>query len=234
MGGKYRVLLMRDDDHVRRFRVNPLWFWLILATILTLAMVAAGGAYGAYTLWDKNQKMAQERAGMEKQLKDAEGALESCRNEKKFSPSINPVDQKLLIESINKKKQEPKASIDLVKIMGQVDLEQVAIRNLNFKQVEGSGLRFTFDLDNEKSKKALSGAAEIYLITTDGQSFGADVEKEKLRFNIQRYKTIDITFPLPEGIGMEKLFGLRLVIGLSSGSQVFAKTFQLSEITPKE
>lgn len=87
---KYSVLLMRDDSHVRRFRVSPFVLKLALYSVLLLVLATGVSVYAAYTFWSENSVLLDERVGLEKQLLESQVHLERLQNVEKILESNNP------------------------------------------------------------------------------------------------------------------------------------------------
>jgi hypothetical protein len=143
--------------------------------------------------------------------------------------SNDPEELQTLLGSMSIDKRPERPPIDLGKLFRSVDKQQAVVDNMSVKAVRDNSLRVSFDLNNADSSRALSGHVELALVTKDGMISDVEANDEDLGFQIQRYKKIVTTFPLPEGMLVKDIFGLRVTIKNPSDATVFSETYQLSE-----
>jgi hypothetical protein len=229
MSNKFSVLLMRDDSNVRRFRVGSFWLKLLVYIEVLLIILAAGGIYAGYTFWRQNAMLEEQRVVLEKRLREAHVHLERLQNVEKILQSNDPEELQTLLGSMSIDKRPERPPIDLGKLFRSVDKQQAVVDNMSVKAVRDNSLRVSFDLNNADSSRALSGHVELALVTKDGMISDVEANDEDLGFQIQRYKKIVTTFPLPEGMLVKDIFGLRVTIKNPSDATVFSETYQLSE-----
>ena len=123
----------------------------------------------------------------------------------------------------------PKERVDLSKILARVDASQAGVDNLKLK-IDNKRLNLGFDLSNVTPQTGLVGKVEASLVGNDGTLWPLRPEKDELSFQIQRFKQISASLPLPAKADPRDLYGLRLVIVDPAGKTIFAQVYPL----PKE
>lgn len=230
---KYSVLFMRDDRDVTRYRVSPFWLRVFVFTQIFLFLCAAGGIYMGVRGFKINNDLQGENKGLEQRLVDAEVRLERLGNMEKILQSYDPAELQSLLSSANteaQQKEEPKETVDLNKVFVRVDSRQVGVENLQAK-IAQSKVSVSFELNNLQTSTAVIGQGDLTFVTKAGKSVEAKVKKSDLRFQIQRFKRVQTTFLMPEGMERKDLFGLRLEIKGKGGDVIFAETYPFYHIT---
>lgn len=228
---KYSVLFMRDDRDVTRYRVSPFWLKMFIFTQIFLFLCAAGGIYMGVRGFKINNELQGENKSLEQRLVDAEVRLERLGNMEKILQSYDPAElQSLLAAATNEveQKQEP-VEIDLNKVFVRVDTQQVGVENLQAK-VAKRKVSISFELNNLQSSKSVNGQGDIAFVKKDGSTVKAKFKKSDLAFQIQRFKRIQTTFSLPNGLEQKDMFGLRLEIKGKGGDVIFAETYPFYHI----
>lgn len=229
---KYSVLFMRDDRDVTRYRVSPFWLKMFIFTQIFLFMCAAGGIYMGVRGFKINNELQGENKGLEQRLVDAEVRLERLGNMEKILQSYDPAElQSLLSAATSEVEQEQveQVEVDLNKVFTQVDTQQVGVENLQAK-ISKRKLSVSFELNNLQAAKAVVGQANIGFVKKDGSAVEAKLKKSDLSFQIQRFKRIQTSFLLPDGLERKDLFGLRLEIKGKGGDVIFAETYPFYHI----
>lgn len=228
---KYSVLFMRDDRDVTRYRVSPFWLKMFIFTQVFLFLCAAGGIYMGVRGFKVNANLQGENKGLEQRLVDAEVRLERLGNMEKILQSYDPAELQSLLSAatseVEQKQEVPE--IDLNKVFVRVDTRQVGVENLQAK-ITKRKVSVSFELNNLQSAKAVNGQADIQLIKKDGSPVAVKLKKSDLAFQIQRFKRIQTTFVLPDGLDQKGLFGMRLEIKGKGGDVIFAETYPLYHI----
>ncbi|TVM35694.1 hypothetical protein [Oceanidesulfovibrio marinus] len=81
MGGKkYSVILMRDDDHVRRYRMSSIWFRFAIYSFIFLILVSAGGIYLGLKYWNKYLDVSATNQALQEEIQTQDVELERLRN----------------------------------------------------------------------------------------------------------------------------------------------------------
>lgn len=230
---KYSVLFMRDDRDVTRYRVSPFWLRMFVFSQIFLLLCAAGGIYLGVRGFKVNVELKSENKDLEQRLVDAEVRLERLGNMEKILESYDPAELQSLLSAatseVEEQQQEAKPTVDLNKIFIRTDTRQVGVENMQAK-LAGSKLAVTFELNNLQASKSMAGQADLVLLGKDGTVLPAKINKRDLSFQIQRFKRMGTSVPLPSGTGKKDLFALRLVIKGKDGDVIFAETYPLYHI----
>ncbi len=222
---------MRDDRDVTRYRVSPFWLKMFIFTQVFLFLCAAGGIYMGVRGFKVNADLQSENKGLEQRLVDAEVRLERLGNMEKILQSYDPAELQSLLSSATSELEEEKEQItvDLNKIFTRVDTQQVGVENLQAR-IAGRKVSVSFELNNLQASKAVVGQAALSFVKKGGESVSAKTNRSDLSFQIQRFKRIQTTFLLPDGLEQKDLFGLRLEIKGKGGDVIFAETYPFYHI----
>lgn len=248
-GGKISILIMRDDAGVRRMRISPFWIksalWAVAFLTLAAAIFAAGALHYRGIVAESEQaaqnarKAAGEATDRLKRLDEIEAILRAK----------DPTDLQTLIAFYNpdsagwwKPAETPAAQpasapqgadkaesaprIDLRKIFDKVDLNQAGVDNFKAK-IENGKLAVGFDLSNLSPQTALSGKADLNLLTTDGALHHLKPDKDELTFQIQRFKQVAVQCPLPQGVNPADIYGLKIAIADPAGKIIYTAIYPL-------
>ncbi|WP_285906222.1 hypothetical protein [Pseudodesulfovibrio pelocollis] len=228
---KYSVLFMRDDRDVTRYRVSPFWLKMFIFVQVFLLLCAAGGIFMGVRGVKRNVDLRTENKSLEQRLVDAEVRLERLGNMEKILQSYDPAElQSLLAAATSELEREKEGNaVDLNRIFTRVDTQLVSVENLQAR-VSSRKMTVSFDLNNLQSARAAAGQATIALVKKDGGTQMAKTNASDLAFQIQRFKRMQTTFSLPDGVEQKDVFGLRLEIKGSDGEVVFAETYPLYHI----
>ncbi|MBG0789027.1 MAG: hypothetical protein H0S80_00855 [Desulfovibrionaceae bacterium] len=229
---KYSVLFMRDDRDVTRYRVSPFWLRMFLFSQIFLLLCAVGGIYMGVRGLRVNSALQSENRSLEQRLVDAEVRLERLGNMEKILESYDPAELQSLLSAATSEVEEKKESrpeVDLNRIFVRTDTRQVGVENMQAKLTK-SKLDVTFELNNLQSSKSMAGQADFIFLTKNGTALAAKTNKNDLSFQIQRFKRMETSIPLPDGRDKNDLFALRLVIKGKDGDVIFAETYPLYHI----
>lgn len=229
---KYNVLLMRDDTNVRRYRLSPFWIRLSIYSGVFLVLISIGGGYAGFRYWSENHSLVKENRRLSRELTEVRMELERLENIDQILKSNDPEELQSLIGSVSAEieNREPAAPpINLNDVFEYVDLQQVRVDDLQAK-FTGNGMRVSFHLNNLLTEETLSGQVDIQLLASDGSVVDVKVVESQLSFQIQRFKRITTTFPIPEKYGKNSLFALKLVIQNDKDQTIFSETFPLAHI----
>lgn len=229
---KYSVLFMRDDRDVTRYRVSPFWLRMFLFSQVFLLLCAVGGIYMGVRGFRVNSALHSENRDLEQRLVDAEVRLERLGNMEKILESYDPAELQSLLSAATSEVEEHKdvrPEVDLNRIFVRTDTRQVGVENMQAK-LAGNKLDVTFELNNLLASTAMAGQADFIFLTKDGTALAAKTNKSDLSFQIQRFKRMETSIPLPDGRDKKDLFALRLVIKGKDGDVIFAETYPLYHI----
>jgi len=228
---KYSVLFMRDDRDVTRYRVSPFWLKMFIFAQVFLLLCAAGGIYMGVRGLKINLTLREANKDLEQRLVEAEVRLERLSNMEKILQSYDPSELQSLLSAatteVERKVEQPE--VDLNKVFTRVDTQLVSVENLQ-AELEGQKLSVSFELNNLQAAKSVVGQADFFFVTKAGRTLDAKTNQRDLSFQIQRFKRIQTSFLLPDGLERKDLFGLRLVIKGNDGDIIFAETFPLAHI----
>lgn len=246
--GRIDILILRDAAGVGRYRL-PVWLarTLVLTPLALLLLLGAAVAV-AYHLYQGNRNDTTRAAALRQEIDAAGESLMRLENIERTLRSKDATELETLLGSYNpdkpdwfkvrpEERKEPaqpaaeaaKDRVDLSKILARVDASQAGVDNLKLK-IDNKRLNLGFDLSNVTPQTGLVGKAEASLVANDGTLWPLKPEKDELSFQIQRFKQIAASLPLPAKIEPRDIYGLRLVILDPSGKPIFAQVYPL----PKE
>lgn len=243
--GRIDILILRDAAGVGSYRL-PVWLarTLVLTPLALLLLLGAAVAV-AYHLYQGNRDDAARTAALRQEIDAAGESLMRLENIERTLRSKDATELETLLGSYNPDKpdwfkvrpedrKEPaqptaeaaKERVDLSKILARVDASQAGVDNLKLK-IDNKRLNLGFDLSNVTPQTGLVGKAEAILVGNDGTLWPLKPEKDELSFQIQRFKQIAASLPLPAKVEARDIYGLRLVILDPSGKPIFAQVYPL-------
>ncbi len=249
MGGKkYSVILMRDDDHVRRFRLSSVWFKVAVYCVVLLCIVAVVGGYLGYSYFMQTQRLKEERTDLLTSIHSKDVELERLRNMERMVEAQQEEAMEMAAkiareagveppQPIPEPSDEPKTSpdaINLVELTQGLDAGDVAINELQLQRRREDMLRLRFVVANERERGALSGLVTMDFITNEGGVIPLQAPRDEMEFTIQRFKNVDVTAPLPNGFDRDRLYGLRARVLDSSGELIYSKTHPMQDVLGDE
>jgi len=245
--GRIDILILRDAAGVGRYRL-PVWLAraLVLMPLILLLLLGAAVAV-AYHLYQGNRDDTARAVAQRQEIDAAGESLMRLENIERTLRSKDATELETLLGSYNPDKpdwfkvrpedrKEPaqpaaeaaKDRVDLSKILARVDASQAGVDNLKVK-IDNKRLNLGFDLSNVTPQTGLVGKAEAFLVGNDGTLWPLKPEKDELSFQIQRFKQISASLPLPAKIEARDIYGLRLVILDPSGKPIFAQVYPLAK-----
>jgi len=248
--GKVDILILRDEAGVRRFRL-PGWLPRLLWLIPLVLLLLLGAAVAvAYHLRQDNIELAGRAQAMRGEIDAAGEGLMRLENIEKILRARDLTELETLIGSYNadnpgwwkparteerkdggKDQEKPEREApraDLSKLLSRIDLNQAGVDNLRAR-IENRRVLLNFDLSNVTPQTGLVGRVEVGLIGNDAMLTPLKAEKDELSFQIQRFKQIAASLPLPAKADAKELYGLRLVIVDPSGKPIFSQIYPLSK-----
>jgi hypothetical protein len=216
----FSVLFMRDGSDVKSFRVSPrrlkllLWIAGVAALLVTIALAVGLRSFVGYRL------LLNERRSLESSLAEAQVNLERLGNLDKIQKSQGKD------AGAAKGPAADKASpATAQRVFSLVNTGAMTVENFR-GQVGSQSVNVTFDLNNRGSG-ALSGDIRLLLLRNDGSLTTLDVPSQDLTYQIQRFKRISTSAPVPEGLTRREALGLRIEIKTSEGELIFGETYAL-------
>lgn len=261
MGGKkYSVILMRDDDHVRRYRMSSIWFKIGIFAFIFLFFLSAGGIYLGLNYWNKSRDLSRTNAALEEEIQSKDVELERLRNMERMvlahqedpiltAPNATAANAtnagvNATAETNATTTQEnataqanatpPVAAPQYEYISPSVlttvlDEGETSISELTLQDTD-AGYAIHFMVSNEKSRGSLTGLVSLKLIAKNGTLHPIDASKEALDFTIQRFKTINIDFEIPQAIEKDEIYGLLVKVTNKAGDLIYSKAYPLQDI----
>ncbi|EPR37628.1 hypothetical protein dsx2_0560 [Desulfovibrio sp. X2] len=251
---KYNVLFMRDDTHVRRFRVSPGLMKGLVWGVGLLVLLACLAVYGGIHFWRINAGLASENRTLRQQLAEANIRLERLSNVEKILKSNDPEDMQSLLgttpdgkggDAKAKDAGQPAAQAsqavqpqvampaapppNLVELFSHTDMHQASLDNVQAR-FSGNGMQLRMDLNNLLADKTLNGRVDIFVLNNSGRMEGVSAPDSDLVFSIQRFKRIQASFDLPKGMERNEVFAVRIVIKGQEGKAIFSETYPLARI----
>lgn len=246
---KVSILIMREDAGVRRLRVGQGWLKAAVWGLVGLVLACGAAIWGVISLYGASREDAAAVAGLRKEIEAGRERSEKFDAVEKVLRSKDATELQTLIGSYNpdsaqwwkkgedKKPEAPAAGekagepdcprIDLHKLLSRVDLNQAGIDNFK-AHVDGKRLAVSFDLSNVSPQTALSGRAEVSLIGNDGSQTPLKPDKDELSFQIQRFKQVASSLPLPGKFDQKELYGVRMQIADPAGKIIYSAIFPLT------
>lgn len=217
----FSVLFMRDDSDVKTFRVSPrrlkvlLWVAGVAVLLMVIALAVGLRSFVGY------RALLTERRDLESSLAEAQVNLERLGNLDKIQKS-----QGGLKENGAKGQADAKtAPASAQRVFAQVNTGVMAVENFR-GQVSAQALAVTFDLNNRASG-ALTGDIRLLVLRSDGSLIPLEAPTQDLSYQIQRFKRISTSAPIPEGLTRREVLGLRIEIKTSEGELIFGETYAL-------
>jgi len=214
----FSVLFMRDGSDVKSFRVSPrrlkllLWIVGILGLLVTIALAVGLRSFVGYRL------LLNERRSLESSLAEAQVNLERLGNLDKIQKAQGK-------DSGKGQAAEKTTPASAQRAFSLVNTGAMTVENFR-GQVGSQSVNATFDLNNRASG-ALSGEIRLLLLRNDGSLTPLDVPAQDLTYQIQRFKRISTSAPVPEGLTRREALGLRIEIKTSEGELIFGETYAL-------
>uniref|UniRef100_I2PXA8 Uncharacterized protein n=1 Tax=Desulfovibrio sp. U5L TaxID=596152 RepID=I2PXA8_9BACT len=243
--GKVDILILRDAASVRRLRISAglmraVWLGPLLLLLLLGAAVAV-----AYHLRQDNVALAKRALAMQGEIEATGERLLRLENVEKVLRARDVTELETLIGSYNadnpgwwkpSKPEEPREKgeakerdvprPDLGRLLARVDANQAGIDNLRVR-IENKRLQLNFDLSNVTPQTNLVGRVEAGLVANDATFVPLKPEKDEFSFQIQRFKQIAASLPLPAKFDARDIYGLKLSVLDPSGKTVFSQVYPL-------
>ena len=225
---KLNLIFMRDDSRVRRYRLRVVWIkGFLFIQILLVAAALCGTSAGIY-YWQQYDALAIANDELREQLSEQAAHGERLRNIQEILKTSEPQEIQALFNTVTKQRQSLPQAINLQDIFVAKDLERAGVTNIQLQETEDN-LRITFDLNN-LAEETLSGTIRVFFITQQATVIEAQGGKSELRLEIQGFKRVDSRLRLPDGLELEMIFAIRLVIQDQDAQEVFIQTYPVANI----
>jgi len=233
MGRTYSVLLLRDDQQVRRFRFNPLWVRLLFYTFLLLALLAAGGVYLSLGYWEENKRLSLELQELRLEVQQQRVRLTSVQNMEQILRAHDPDELQALLSDYQTEPgiTAPAPEVDLQDIFKRVDSAVCSVKDVELQELADGRMQLQFTLTNDlEGGKSISGFVEAAFVTRGGSLAEPLVPENDMSFHIQRFRTFETSFPLPDGLVMKDLYAFRLLVIAEDGEIVFSRAYPMQQV----
>ena len=227
----YNVILMRDDAHVRRLRIKPVWLKLAVYLLSCVVLLAGAASWLSFQFWTKNEALLDEVAGLQLQAHENAVELQRLQNMERMLKAADPLGQQPVLETLTQgsQNQSTPSGVDLNALLGEKNTGRAVVKKVALTQGDLTW-KLSFELSNAEPQRALEGLYVVQLVGTDARHYDVSLDKEQLQFQIQRFKRIEIEFSPPPDLLPADIFGLRLTIDQLGGPTLFTKVWQLSTI----
>lgn len=226
--GVYNIILMRDTSNAVRFRIPVFWIRVAVVALLAFLFSCATGTYLGFSRSVQNHSLKKENRFLKGELQKAEMEVKRLHN---ISLIMDSYDVEELQAVENHLKQGTKAlmpPVDLEEIFSKKDMQIIYVDNVQGRFTDNN-LRLSYSINNLQTSDSVTGETFFSLITRDGVLVDIGM-REKGFFEIQRFKAIEVSLPLPEELDTGEIFAVRLRITSESGETIFSETFPLSHI----
>lgn len=247
--GKVSILVMREDAGVKRLKLSPGMIRFVLWFLFCLIVAAGLAGYAAYYFWGAVSEVQAENAAISEEISASKDRLVKLANLESILESGDQTELSTLLGSYNadavslincgeKKSEEPKTApeaaqekecpkLDLRSIFDKVDLNLAGVDNFK-ASIDNKQLRISFDLSNVSPQTALSGDAECMLLTNDGELTQLKTRREDLNFQIQRFKQVTASSPLPPKVEITDIYGVKMIIKGSDNTVIFSNIYPIA------
>jgi hypothetical protein len=243
---KIDILIMRGAGRVGRYHVSPGWLRALWLTPLCLALLLAGATAVAWRLREANSQLSRRVEALSGEREGVGERLLRLENIEKILRSKDTTELETLLASFNpdnpgwwkpkseahkdatetRERDAPKP--DLSKLLARFDSNQAGVDNLRTK-IENRKLQLNFDLSNLSPQSTLSGRGEVSLIGNDASLTLLKADRDELSFQIQRFKQIAVSLPLPAKYDPKDIYGLRVNIFDPAGKLIYSHVFPIAK-----
>ncbi len=224
----YSVLVMRDDDDVKRFRMSAFWLKLLLYFFLLLLLVAAGASYGLHYYYNRYQAAAGERNRLTQEIAGYKIQAERLVNLEEWLRQTDPSRLSAVSETVGEVAAPASAPAAPAEdpVPEPAPLPQPGLKLIEPKiTLTGNNrIRLQLELTNTDSNGGLTGKINLQVATADGIFPVTNVAQGDLRFQISRMKRVRTVFGLPEGVSGPSVTEVRVEV-LCDGYAPYQENF---------
>lgn len=225
---KLNLIFMRDDSRVRRYRFRVTWIKCFVFIQFFLLLAAICGTSAGIFYWRHHGALSTANSELREQIAEQSAHVERLQNIQEIIKTSEPQEIQSLFNTVTRQRQSLPQVINLQDIFVARDLEIAGVTNLQLQEAEDS-LRITFELNN-LGDETLSGTIQVFFITQQATVIEAQGEENELSFEIQRFRRVNSLLQLPEGLDLEMIFAIRLVIQDQDAEEVFIQTYPVGNI----
>lgn len=229
--GKLFLILMRDDETVRKYQFRSKWFKLFLYVQALPLIAALLGLSGGLFLRHRHFEEANTHVALLKQAHDLHWHFERIQYVKEILTNAEHEFHGLFSTLSHSPAPSPNPGgqpVNLGRLFANVDSGLLSIRNMRVQNL-GDKLRLRFEVHN-LSDNLFTGTMTVYLVGTDASVVLAQGDEGELRFAIQDFHEVNALIGLPFGTSLEACLALRLIITDTDKEDALRQTIILSNI----
>lgn len=221
---------MRDDTSVKNFRLRPFWIKFLLLFFVFLLVTSGTGLYYSYVFYKEKKKISQLYEDRMEAFEETQRELKRLRNVERTFKSYNEEELRSFLSTQRLEEDDsPDSEVELDDIFAPVDQNIVGVANVQ-ASIAGDKMRVQLEVNNMEGEGTISGRIYLFLIQKDGTLIELDLEDSDLYYSIARFKRVDTTFALPDGVDQESLFALRVTARDDEQELIFSQTYPLNKI----
>lgn len=221
---------MRDDTSVKNFRLRPFWIKFLLLFFVFLLVTSGTGLYYSYVFYKEKKKISQLYEDRMEAFEETQRELKRLRNVERTFKSYNEEELRSFLSTQRLEEDDsPDSEVELDDIFAPVDQNIVGVANVQ-ASIAGDKMRVQLEVNNMEGEGTISGRIYLFLIQNDGTLIELDLEDSDLYYSIARFKRVDTTFALPDGVDQESLFALRVTARDDEQELIFSQTYPLNKI----
>lgn len=231
----YSILVMRDDDRVTSFRMRAMWIKLGIAAVVMLVLLCAGAGVGGYQLFAHYRAAVKERDNLEIALSESMGQVERFKSQQMASniqvkSSMTPINKIVQPQQAPQERGDVASAVhpaatdeELARILQEepaapagaeenraAEQHQIIVNNFKLTQNAEGVLRAAFEISNRLPGKSITGECFLALLDADGKEHPVKLNTGLLKFQISRYRKMDASFALPQGVEAAQVKAVRL------------------------
>jgi hypothetical protein len=233
---KYNVIFMKDLASARSFRLSPFWIKFFILFFILLLLISLAGSYYSLVFFQEKKEITRLYEHKAEALNEAKRELNRMQNVEKMLEKSREDELRsfLTVRKEQLPEQGPKeninvSAIDLRDIFEPVDLDIVGISNVQARFTQ-KGMWISLEVNNMGTKGRVSGRVFLALITNDGSMEDLLLDDTELNYVIARFRTMETTFDLPEGMNQDSLFALRIEARDDEDNLLYSEAFPLASI----
>ena len=228
MSKKYSVILMRDDASAKRFRIRPFWIKFFLALFIITGIAAVAGSYFAVTFYQENKAVRTDLGIATKNLEQTSEQLEKKRNIQTIFETYESEELHSFL-AVNDARRNLAPAVDLREVFEYENRGIVGVDNVQ-ASFNLDRMRVQLEVNNMAEGEAISGRIFLHLVRRDGYQINLELDHHDLDYAISRFKSVDVTFELPDELSPENIFALRVKARDDDRRLLYSETFPLSRI----
>lgn len=228
---KLSILIMRDNEKVRRMRISSGWISAVIWLFVILVCLAALNGTAAWWLYQKYERFQELDQAKDRVIADLRVQLERYQNMEKIVGAAPPERR----DAGDSPPRDAASGVSAGEERGNEsppsarEREKAAsparISNINVRPRSGRQIRLSFDLSNADAGTVLAGHILVAVQTKADNFIDVFPPKDELAFQIARFKRVATSFNLPDGVAMNDVKAVRVEVRLSNGFASLPEVF---------